>query len=76
MEIKLPEISEVELAKIKKEKLKDILSDEEINAIIREHNFTKEDIEKNLYHFVQYLNLRCVYYFQVLNSNLRYSFLM
>lgn len=58
MEIKLPEISEVELAKIKKEKLKDILSDEEINAIIREHNFTKEDVEKNLYHFVQYLNQR------------------
>ena len=53
MEIKLPEISEAELAKIKKEKMNEILYDEEIKTLIEESKLSLKDVENGLYHFSQ-----------------------
>lgn len=58
MEIKLPEISEAELAKIKKEKMNEILNDEEIKTLIEESKLSLKDVENGLYHFSQYLKQR------------------
>ena len=58
MEIKLPEISEIELNKIKSEKIKEVLNDDELKSVINDYQFSISDIEKNIYYFTQYLTQR------------------
>ena len=58
MEIKLPQIDELELRNIKKEKYKEIINDPEILDIIKEYNINEQEILDNLYYFSQYYNQR------------------
>lgn len=54
MEIKLPEIDQLELEKIKKEKIKELLADDEINSLINELHFDENYLLKNVYYLLKY----------------------
>lgn len=54
MEIIVPQLDEKELNKIKDEKLKEVLFDEEIRQIIYQFNFDINDVKNNLYYFNEY----------------------
>ena len=54
MEIKLPQIDQTELDKIKKDKYKEIISDSEIVEFINHYELTEKEIIDNLYYFSLY----------------------
>ena len=58
MEIKVPHIDELELRNIKKEKYHEIINDPEILEVIKEYNFSEQEILDNLYYFSQFHNQR------------------